>query len=240
MNHDDLRYKGKIPNRVELDGTRVLVPLGQVPSSGSSARPSNFRDAVLAAVNDAVDGTPANPETWPEPVHVAFANLNARNPEALAHFVRIYGTSGMFFDYEEDTGKLIVDPGKVAREQEEFRHVWDVRGAASNLNIRGGTDDLSADLSGGVVKLSVRDLKTFIWVSYLIDRATGKTEVCQYSRCPRQRYFLKVRSDQQFCSTECRSLHHMKVWRSDPKNAERERKQRRKTARKKRRTSAAL
>jgi len=194
---------------------------------------------VRSAIDNALDGLPADPKIWPEPVHVAFANLNVRDPEALAQFVKIYGTSGMFCDYDEDTGKLIVDPGKVEWEQQEFRHVWDVLGAADHLNIRGNADDLSADLSGGIVKLSIRDLNTFIWISYLIDRANGTAQVCQYSQCKRQRYFLKVRSDQQFCSTECRGLHHMKAWRSDPKNAERERKQRRKTARKKRKASAA-
>ena len=54
---------------------------------------------------------------------------------------------------------------------------------------------------------------------------------CGFEKCREQKYFLKIRSDQEFCSTKCRGLHHVIVWRSDPKNAERERK----AARRKRR-----
>jgi len=195
MKHEDLVYKGQIP-AVTLDGGQVLV-----------SRP----------------GIPADPKAWPEPVHVAFANLKANDPQVLAAFAKTYGTSGQFTRKESPDA---VAPEYVEWIQEELRHGWDTLGAAKEVSIRGS--DLAADLSGGVVRLSTHDLNTFLWVSFLIDRANGLTHVCEYSRCPRQRYFLKVRSDQKFCSSECRALHNMELWRADPKNKKREQRRRRK------------
>jgi hypothetical protein len=227
VNHDDLRYKGKIPNRVEIDGMRLWVPFVQEPTP----------EASWADVSSAFEGSPAHPENWPLPAHVAFANANLDDLEAFASFVRTYGLSGRFCNRDETTGKLFVDPEYARRIQDQFRGLWSLGGPESGLTGFGaGAGDLTIELAGGVVKIAVCDLDTFILFGYIIDRAAGRTHVCEYSRCPRQKYFLKARADQEFCSTQCRAAHNRLLWRSDPKKVEQENIQRRKAARKKRKT----
>jgi hypothetical protein len=226
MNHGDLQYKGKIPDWANIDGTRVFVPFIQEPTP----------DASWVSIAAAVSGTDANPKKWLEPVHVAFANLNVDDPEALAAFVKTYGISGRFCNRDDSTGKLFVDPEYIRRLQIELWTLWG--GALSGSGLLGieistSEGDLSVELTGGFIKVSVRDLLSFIMASFLIDRASHRTQSCEYSRCTRQRYFLKTRADQQFCSTQCRALHNRMLWRTDPKNVEHEKRQRRK-ARKKR------
>lgn len=229
MNHEDLRYAGKIPSIVKTDGGKVLVPFTQEPSP----------EASWAAIASAVNGPVARPDEWPEPAHVAFANLDLDDPQAFVAFVTTYGISGRFCNRDEDTGKLFADPEYARRSQKELRALWGgAFGGVNQIKLTSSADDLSVELDG-LVKVSVHDLESFIMCSFLIDRATDRTQVCQFSRCPRQRYFLKTRADQQFCSTQCRALHNRLLWRTDPKNVEREKKQRRKAARKKTKSSAA-
>jgi hypothetical protein len=63
---------------------------------------------------------------------------------------------------------------------------------------------------------------------FLDDLAEGNLALCANQNCANP-YFVKARSDQQFCSIECRNLVNVQRWRSVAKNRKRER-----TARKQR------
>jgi hypothetical protein len=237
MNHQDLDYRGRIPKDVRIEGARLYVPFTQEPAPDSTA----------TGIAAAVDGPFANPKKWPEAVHVAFANLNLDDTADFASFVKTYGISGHFCNRDE-TGKIFVGSEYAKEAQRFLRLAWDqnypgvqITGVAAESADPTSTDpgDFQVKVVNGTVRIVVADLQAFITLGYLIDLANKRVRVCEFPECKRQRYFLKVRSDQEYCSPQCRAQHNMKLWRADPKNAARELRKARKrlaTSKKKRGT----
>jgi hypothetical protein len=117
------------------------------------------------------------------------------------------------------------EPGKVDA-FEEYLETPKVESATGELV--GFSEGIGVEIVKGNVRITAVDLDTLITFGYLIDRANSRVHACEFPGCKRQRYFLKTRSDQAYCSSQCRAQHNMELWRSNPKNKARELRQARK------------
>jgi hypothetical protein len=148
---------------------------------------------------------------WPEPPHVAFANLHADDPRAAEAFIKRYGMLRT-----KDPGGQSIDSGTFTTLQKRLRHVWtseclDIEPWAG-VEINGVVEDAWAEIvraadkgfdtdvfvSGGFVRLQPKDLWATICFLYLRDAQAGKLGVCGNPDCP-ARYFRKKRKTQKFC-----------------------------------------
>jgi hypothetical protein len=211
---------------------RLLVPFQQVPRPGAVAGP----DLVPL-----MHSKPIDTKRWPDPPHQAFANLDFRDMRRLEFFVRTYGISGHFCNLDRSNGVWFVDRALLQKWQDRLRAAWgqfiahDYEGHANgprNLSAYRGKENLwfhprslTIDAKG---HLAVSDLWSYICVCFITDCTAGLTKVCEFEGCKFLRYFLKSRTDQRFCTKQCRARHNMKEWRKSLRNQKHERAVRRK------------
>jgi len=213
MNHHYTKariiYAGLIPKSVQEGPAGAVVRTLNTPSLG------NILHFELNPFK--VDGALAEPSKWQQPPHVALVNWRFDSVERACAFTRQYGA----LDIQESVVRL--DTLKVW--QERLRKYW-----------RGEDDVLwkafQPRIENGEIVIEIGDLWPYISFLARTDRHERRLAVCPNldNACPAP-YFIKERSDQRFCSIECRNLFNVRRWRSNTKNVIREKKKRKKRER---------
>jgi len=204
-------YTGLIPESVLASAEGALVPTLDTPSIGHI---EHFELNPFKVV-----GFRADPDKWPQPAHVALANWSFDSVERCCAFTRQYGALHI-------TGQTVT-PENLKSWQDNLRSFW----RAENGYL---WEAFRPRIEGGEVLIEIGDLWPYISFLAQADRHEGLLAVCPNDNsCPLP-YFKRERSDQRFCSVECRNLFNVRRWRSNPKNAVRERKLRMKREREQR------
>jgi hypothetical protein len=139
---------------------------------------------------------------WPEPPHLAFANLLADKPEAAEAFTKRYGIlSRHYVDREDpDQNKFTIDSASFLVWRDNLRVAWQGDSV--------GIIDFEAQVEQGFdtdvvvawryVQLRPKDLWASICFLFLWDLKAGKLGFCENPDCPAP-YFRKKRTTQKFC-----------------------------------------
>jgi len=153
---------------------------------------------------------------WPEPPHIAFANLLAEKPEAVETFVKRFGLlSRLYIDRNDPDGKrFTIDSATFLVLQDRLRAAWDYAsttegendypaagGAAAAADIEGDVEegfDTKVVVAYGYVELRPKDLWAAICFLFLWDFKAGKLGICENPDCPAP-YFRRKRRTQKFC-----------------------------------------
>jgi hypothetical protein len=140
--------------------------------------------------------------SWPEPPHVAFANLLADKPEAVETFTKRYGVlSRHYMDREDPDGeKFTIDSATFLVSQNNLRIAWKGDNVGV-VDIEGEVEEsFSTDVvvAHGYVRLRPKDLWASICFLFLWDLKAGKLGFCENPECPAP-YFRKKRKTQKFC-----------------------------------------
>jgi hypothetical protein len=200
-----VEYVGKIPKVVQRTDKKVLISFQPSPPANT------FPRFILVRY---VDGQPANTSKWPDPPHVAFANMNFEDLGRVEFFVKHYGISGHFCRLDDQAKHWFIDPALLQKWQARLRQGWHREGSDLWFHPR----SITATAKDGRLELLIADLWTLVCVKLLIDRSAGRAKVCELENCKFLRYFIKARKDQRFCSRQCRAIHNMAVWRANPDN----------------------
>jgi hypothetical protein len=151
---------------------------------------------------------------WPEPPHVAFANLLAEKPEAVETFVKRYGLlSRLYIDGNDPDGnRFTIDSATFLEKQDRLRSGWRYASATKEEDCPAGGAVAFADIEGEVeegfdtdvvvayryVQLRPKDLWAAICLLFLWDWKTQKLGFCESPDCPAP-FFRKKRKTQKFC-----------------------------------------
>jgi hypothetical protein len=202
-------YSGLVPKSVQAGSEGAEVRIMDTPALGK------IEHYELNPFK--VDGVLAEPSKWQQPPHVALANWGFDFVERACAFTRQYGAL-------EITG-LVVKLGTLKQWQGILRRFWGGEDAPLWTAFR-------PQIENGEVVIEIGDLWPYISFLARTDRHDGKLAVCPNidNACPAP-YFIRERSDQRFCSAECRNFFNVQRWRSNPKNVIREKRKRRKRER---------
>lgn len=148
---------------------------------------------------------------WPEPPHVAFANLLAEKPEAVEHFTRRFGVlDHLYMDEDDPKGdKFTIDSATFVHKQDLLRRAWryissrdDREGNAAALGeIEGEVEegfDTDVVVAYRHVVLRPKDLWASVSFLFLWDFKAQKLGFCDNPECPAP-FFRKKRKTQKFC-----------------------------------------
>jgi hypothetical protein len=144
----------------------------------------------------------AGQSEWPEPPHVAFANLLADKPEAAETFTKRYGVlSRLYMNREDPDGEnFTIDSSTFSLSQDHLQRAWrgdilEIIDIESELEVSFDTDVVVAY---GSVELRPKDLWASICFLFLWDLRADKLGYCENPGCPAP-YFRKKRKTQKFC-----------------------------------------
>jgi hypothetical protein len=153
---------------------------------------------------------------WPEPPHVAFANLLADKPEAVEAFTKRYGVlSRDYIDRNDPDGQnFAIDSITFLFKWDTFRNAWMAEcatneeeypknglGVISIVEIESYVEqsfETDVRVSEGLVHLWPRDTWSSICFLFLWDARAGKLGFCGNPGCPAP-YFRKKRKTQKYC-----------------------------------------
>lgn len=181
---------------------------------------------------------PPNDARWPEPPHIAFANLRANDLESVKAFLRTYGPLHAFDDPGIAHDLFCNSSEGLQRTQSCLRSAWE--GNVVSVGQIEGTvvEDMKADVlvdTSDIVQLRPRDLWTAICFLFLYDYTVGRLGVCENPDCPAP-YFRKKRKTQRFCEqgpcVQYAQRHYsLDWWRREGKKRREERQQQRREKR---------
>jgi hypothetical protein len=147
---------------------------------------------------------------WPEPPHIALANLRADDPKSAEAFIRRYGVlfeGRRGFYMNDDPVKIVpkrefsIKSSDLKLAQSELLAAWEGDSAFIVLMegrvVEGMETDVLVDTSGDVL-LRPRSLLATISFVFLRDYRSRKLGICENPDCPAP-YFRKKRSTQKFC-----------------------------------------
>lgn len=217
-------YFGSIPTKVVPcpEGALILEVKHPLEWTDDTARPLTERSGRVVGH----EGVLSEPRKWPDPPHVALANWQFDSAESVCTFVKRYGV--LLFDGQVPK---VIRPSDLRVYQEALRAAWrttsedvsprDASEAVRVLEKEFSLDDLRSPWGNQnyFILYEPWSLACFL---FLRDLAKGDLAVCLNLNCANP-YFIKARSDQQFCSPECRNTVNVQRWRSMPKNKKRER-----------------
>jgi hypothetical protein len=142
---------------------------------------------------------------WPEPPHLAFANLRAEEPKAAEAFTKRYGVLSRFYEDTDDPDawKYTIDSATFLHKQQQLRQAWpgDKSDTLAWVDIEGEVEqsfDTDVRISSGSVVLHPRDLWASICFLFLWDWHAGRLGFCGNPDCPAH-YFRKKRKTQKYC-----------------------------------------
>jgi hypothetical protein len=151
---------------------------------------------------------------WPEPPHVAFANLLAEKPEAVENFTKRYGLlHHSYIDQDDPDGnRFTIDSATFLVEQDRLRLAWRFISAAKEEDHPPGGAVAVSEIEGEVeegfgtdvvvayryVQLRPKDLWAAICFLFLWDLETERLGLCENPDCPAP-FFRKKRKTQKFC-----------------------------------------
>jgi len=159
----------------------------------------------------------AQREHWPDPAHIAFANLHVNDAGSVEAFICRYGvlesggTRG--FLLSDDTTRVVLPPqhfrietSKMVEAQRHLRAAWetaadpDVEGAFPlDVTKTQALEGLEVhNLLSGMIQVRARDLLTLVSFLFLRDATAGRLGICESPECPAP-YFRKKRKTQKFC-----------------------------------------
>ena len=199
-----LLFTGAAPTSIEWDGERAVLPFKK------PAPPSTKFKRMPASL---LGGEKVNQSRWPDPAHVAFANLDLDSQKRIEWFLRTYGVSERFFK-EWTSERAFIDVSTLNDLQKDLRLIWRVPVRANLLRVLPPHTALKSQR--GRVWLIVDDLWTLMEVGCLFDLAEDRLKICKLSDCKLVRYFRKSRTDAEFCSGTCRSIFYMRERRNKP------------------------
>jgi hypothetical protein len=151
-----------------------------------------------------------NQDQWPEPPHLAFANLRVEDPRAAEAFIKryglLYGTGKSRLDFYD---RLVTRSAPVRTRFQlrksdlvEYQLVLQSAWEGDSLHINSlefqVEEDTAVDIDVryGYVQLRTENLFTFISFLFLFDYQ--KLAICGNDACPAP-YFKKKRTTQKFC-----------------------------------------
>jgi hypothetical protein len=149
-------------------------------------------------------------DQWPEPPHLAFANLRVEDPLAAEAFIKRYGllynTGKSLLDFSD---RVLTRGEPVQRrfslrksDLKEYQLILQSAWEGDSVHIVGlefeVEENTAADISVhyGYVQLRTENLFTFIAFLFLFDYQ--KLAICENQACPAP-YFKKTRRTQKFC-----------------------------------------
>lgn len=143
---------------------------------------------------------------WPEPPHIAFANLLAEDPKAAEAFIKRYGVlHRVCMDKDDADGRrFTIDSAYLLHLQDRLRRAWPTQNSAhisAFVDLEGEVEesfDTDVVVSGGFVHLRPKDLWASICFLYLWDVHAKRLGFCGNPDCPAP-YFRKKRRTQKFC-----------------------------------------
>lgn len=214
-------YLGSIPTKVVPCSEGALILEVKPPQARIDERVVGF-----AFTGQEQDGVLAEPRKWRDPPHVAIANWQFDSAESVCTFVKRYGV--LLFKGQVPK---VLRPSDLHTYQELLRAGWratsedtkpaDASDAVAVLERQFSFEELRNPWSKQNY-ITLHEPWSLACFLFLADLAEGKLAVCPNLDCV-TRYFIKSRSDQQFCSPECRNHVNVQRWRSVPKNQKRER-----------------
>jgi hypothetical protein len=142
---------------------------------------------------------------WPEPPHIAFANLRAEDPRAAEAFTKRYGVlSRLYRDRDDPDGqRFTIDSATFIVKQEGLRQAWpgEHSDISALIDIEGEVEesfDTDVGVALGYVQLRPKDLWASICFLFLWDAQAGRLGICGNPECPAP-YFRKKRKTQKYC-----------------------------------------
>lgn len=219
-----LIFNGKAPTAMEWKwhGDRVAIPLEE-PAEMDCIRTGQTSISQLSFL----PSSKVDQERWPEPAHQAFVNLDLGSHTRIEVFLRTYGMSPRFFeDWISPTGKVSLSVEKLSELQEQLRRDWQEVGRVggkpqSQVNLLSSLPPmLDLKTQPGHLWIITDDLWVLIDLGWRLDLARGLVGYCKLPDCNRLPYFIKPRSDAEFCSSHCRAVFHMRERRTDPRKRE--------------------
>lgn len=179
---------------------------------------------------------PVDPRRWPDPPHVALANLGyqaSRQFEVASDtevrlFTERYGPLGTTTDdMAEPEEPFYIELGTFRYYQKALREAWEKRDARpfidpENLKAGLGFDWLPVDwkVRGGRLEIRPASCRAYIGILLARDIATGCAKVCQNRDCPAP-YFVAERRDAKYCSHRCAVAVNVKKFRQRQKRRKR-------------------
>jgi hypothetical protein len=153
-----------------------------------------------------------NQDQWPEPPHLAFANLRVDDAESAEAFIKRYGLLSGTGKSELDFADRIVLRGEPVRreftvpspvlkeDQLILRAAWEGDPASISALEAQVEEDTKVDIqiNQGSVQLRTEDLWTFVAFLFLFDYKDEKLGICENPECPAP-FFRKKRKTQKFC-----------------------------------------
>jgi hypothetical protein len=237
-----LIFNGKAPTATEWKwhGDRVAIPW-QEPAEMDRIRTGQTPISLLSFL----PGSKVDQKRWPEPAHQAFVNLDLGSHTRIEVFLRTYGMSPRFFeDLIPVEGKVLLSVEKLCELQEELRRDWQAVGRLggrlqSRVNLLSSLPPtLDLRTQPGRLSIITNDLWVLIDLGWRLDLARGLVGYCKLPDCKQLPYFIKPRSDAEFCGGHCRSVFHMRERRTDPRKREIDNARRRKGKKKRSRDRA--
>jgi hypothetical protein len=234
-------YSGLIPKSIQAGPDGAIVQTLDTPALG------NIHRFELNPFK--VDGVLVEPSNWQQPPHVALANWKFDTPERACAFTRQYGVlqarpatdnvvswevgqelQDILRQYEALESRPIRYNSVVSLQdlrmwQNVLRRVW----AGENDLL---WQEFKPKFQNGEVVIEIGDLWPYISFLAQTDRHEERLAICPNieNACPAP-YFIRERSDQRFCSVECRNFFNVQRWRSNPKNTAREKRNRKRRER---------
>jgi hypothetical protein len=231
-----LIFNGKAPTSTEWrwDGDRVAIPL-QEPAEKDDISTGQTPISQLSFL----PGSKVDQKRWPESAHQAFVNLDLESHMRIEVFLRTYGMSPRFFeDWIPVGGEVLLSVEKLRELQKELRRDWKEVGRLggrlqSRVTLLSSLPSaLDLRTQPGHLSIITNDLWVLIDLGWRLDLARGLVGYCKLPDCKQLPYFIKPRSDAEFCSTHCRSVFHMRERRTDPRKREIDNARRRKRKKK--------
>jgi hypothetical protein len=135
-----------------------------------------------------------NQDQWPEPPHLAFANLRGDDAESVEVFIKRYGLLPGTGKSELDFANSVVLRGLI------LKAAWEgdpVSISALKAQVEGNTKvDIQINRRG--IHLKTKDLWTLISFLFLFDYKYEKLGICKNPECLAP-FFRKKRKTQKFC-----------------------------------------
>jgi hypothetical protein len=151
-------------------------------------------------------------DQWPEPPHLAFANLRLDDAQSAEAFIKRYGllqgTGKSNLDFadrvvvrgEPVRRDFVVRSSNLKEDQLILRAAWEGDPLSINsfeFQVAEGTK-VDILINQRSVQLRTEDLWTFIAFLFLFDYKDEKLGICENPECPAP-YFRKKRKTQKFC-----------------------------------------
>jgi hypothetical protein len=212
---------GEVTGRFVVELYKLLAPQDTNIENGHIIGRYRFREINKEAWKDAPHIALANIPTYdgqgqPNLKPAPGARID---PKSVERFVRVYGGFiGAYGDdledaYDEDGGIFDQDIAEVAKHQDGLRQAWllppETGTGEATLGIQskigweiGSEHTFKVNMFPGLrydeIDLTTNDLWGFIGYLFLRDFTAGKIGFCGNPDCPAP-YYLKSRSDQQYC-----------------------------------------